>query len=339
MTDGSRNNDQDRDRDHDGSARGDSVRGDSQHPARTARGSAPQAEPNSERIDRDELLALAELEMCGMTDAVESARLERLFSGAVPSLQSDVLALQARLAIDPVLRSGELPPESLRLRTLARVAQAIDEEGGAAAPIATIGRKGTAGVSAGLAGAGVGSPSRDVLTPEGLRSVIDSIARERERLHAFRQPYWRAAAFFLLAALCVSIYFNSRYVAVSEKLATFASGEVIDSELRALATGMVGFDFGRAQQLNLVSLSPSPSGHVQIFTDASSGRIAVIGLGFAADETLEIVIRNPEGGDPFTHRFRVSAMGFGKVYDVGSTMARAAIVEIRNGDGVTLFRA
>lgn len=291
------------------------------------------ADPAVERVDRDELLTLAELEIQGMIDPVESARLERLFRAAVPSVQAEMVALQSRLALDPVLLSGERPPESLRLRTLARVAQVIDEESGAAAPIATIGPK-----SAGSAS------SRDALapsglTPEGLRSIIDSISRERERLHAFRQPYWRAAAFFLLAALCVSIYFNWRYVAVSDKLASFASSEVVDAELRAIATGMVGFDFGRSKQVNLVPLVSATSAHVQIFTDVEEGRIAVIGMGFDAGETLEIVIRNPEGGDPFTQRFRVNAMGFGKVCDVGATMARAGIVEIRNGDGVTLFRA
>ena len=281
-----------------------------------------------EKVDRDELLQLAELEVRAVTEPVESARLERLFAAASPSLQAEVIALQSRLAVDPAFLSRELPPDSLRLRTLGRVAHAIDQESAVAKPIATIGPRSPASSRDGAS-----------ISPDSLRSIIDSIARERERLQVVRQPYWRAAAFFLLAALCVSIFFNWRYVTVSEKLASYANGEVIDADMRTIANSIAGFDFGRSRHVDLIRLDAAPSAHVEIFADADSGRIAVLGMGFDVGETLEIVIRDPEGGAPYTQRFRATAAGFGAVCSVAPAMARAGIVEIRNGDGVTLFRA
>ncbi|MFZ9916151.1 MAG: hypothetical protein ACO3IB_12575, partial [Phycisphaerales bacterium] len=94
----------------------------------------------SEEPTRDELLELATLEALGQLDEVEEARLDRAFRAASPSLQDEIRELQLRVATDPALRSSEPPPSSLRLRTLARVAHAIEEDAAAAAPIATIGQ-------------------------------------------------------------------------------------------------------------------------------------------------------------------------------------------------------
>lgn len=283
------------------------------------------------RVDRADLLHLAELEAHGVIEPVEEARLQKLFDAAQPSLQAEVRALQESIAVDPTLRSSEHPPESLRLRTLARVAQAIEEESAAAAPIATIGPK--------SAGSRDQSSVRDAVSADAARWIIEGIARERDRLRTVRQPYWRAAAFFLLAALSVSVYFNWSYVAVSEKLAKFAIAEVVDSEMREIASSIAGFDFGRARHVDLMRMHESGKGHVEIFTDPDSGRVAVLGVGFEIGDALEVVIRDPEGGVPYTHQFRVTASGFGKICEVPAAMARAGIVEIRDGSGVTLFKA
>lgn len=285
----------------------------------------------TERVDRDEVLHLAELEAQCVIEPVEAARLERLFAAAAPSLQAEVRALQERIALDPLMRSSDEPSESLRLRTLGRVAQAIEEDAAVAAPLATIGPKAAAARAA--------ASKRDGLTPDAVRSIIDGISRERERLQAVRQPYWRAAAFFLLAALCVSVYFNWRYVTVSEKLAGFANAEIIDSDMRQIAANMAGFDFGRSRHIDLTRAVAEHPAHVEVFTDPTSGRVAVIGVGFEVGETLEIVIRDPEGGMPYTQQFRVTAMGFGKVCEVPESVARAGLVEIRNSAGATIFRA
>lgn len=277
-----------------------------------------------------ELRQLAELQARGLTDAAEDARLERLFAMATPSLQAEVVALQERIALDPSLRSVELPSDSLRLRTLAHVVHAAEQEGAAAAPIATIGPR-----QAPVAG----GAKREQMSMDAVHSIIDGIARERDRLQAVRQPYWRAAAFFLLAALCASVYFNWRYATVSERLAGYAISEVIDEDMRSIASSIAGFDFGRARHLDLKRLRGAEKAHVEIFTDPESGRIAVLGIGFDVGETLEIVIRDPEGGAPYTQQFRVTAAGFGKLCEVPIACARAGLVEIRNGSGATLFTA
>ena len=282
-------------------------------------------------VDRDELMQLAELEARGLIEPTEDLRLERLFAAASPSLQAEVRSLQERLVLEPSLRSDETPSESLRLRTLGRVAHAIEQESAAAAPIAMIGPR--------AATAQATRSGRDQISVDAVRSIIDGISRERERLQTVRQPYGRAAAFFLLAALCVSVYFNWRYVSVSEKLASFANAEIIDADMRAIASTMAGFDFGHARHLDLKRIQGARKAHVEIFADPDSGRIAVLGVGFDVGETLEIVIRDPEGGPPHIQQFRVSSMGFGKVCEVPAEFARAGLVEIRNGSGAMLFTA
>lgn len=281
--------------------------------------------------DREELLQLAELEARGMIDPAESQRLERLFAAAAPSLQSEVLALQERIVLEPSLRSDELPADSLRLRTLGRVAHAIEQESGGAAPIATIGPRVGAARSA--------DPRRQEMSVDAVRSIIDGITRERERLQTVRQPYWRVAAFIVLAALCVSLFFNWKLGSLSEKLAGFVNSEIVDKDMRTIASTMAGFDFGRSRHLDLKRIQGAQKAHVEIFTDPESGRIAVLGVGFDVGETLEIVVRDPEGGAPYTQQFQVTAMGFGKVCEVSAEFARAGLVEIRNGAGATLFTA
>lgn len=282
--------------------------------------------------DRAELLQLAELEALALVDAdgdpVASARLERLFESAPPSVQAEVRALQERTATNPLLRSAELPSESLRLRTIARVVHASEEESRAAAPIATIGpREG-----------GRGGKQGDRFSFDEVRSIIDGISRERDRMQAVRQPYWRVAAFILLTALSVSLLFNWRYVDVSEKLARFTVGEAIDSDMRALATDLAGFDFEGAKHRLLVAVSSDATGCGSVYIDADSGRVAVLGFGFTPGDTLEIVVRDTESGLSHSHHF-LAAAGFGKICEMPAELARRGTVEIRDSSGTVLFRA
>lgn len=281
--------------------------------------------------DREELLHLAELEARGLIEAAESQRLERLFAAAVPSMQAEVIALQESLALEPSLRSDELPPDSLRLRTLGRVAQAIEQESAAAAPIATIGPR--------TASARGGDTRRDQMSVDAVRSIIDGITRERERLQTVRQPIWRVAAFALFAALAVSAFHNWYYKSLSDKLAGYANADFVDTDMRKIASSMAGFDFGRARHLDLKRIQGDLKAHVEIFADAESGRIAILGVGFEDGDTLEIVVRDPEGGLPHTQQVRVTGMGFGRVCEVPADFARAGLVEIRSGAGATLFTA
>jgi hypothetical protein len=281
--------------------------------------------------DREELLHLAELEARGLIEAAESQRLERLFAAAAPSVQAEVMALQEKLVLEPSLRSDKLPAESLRLRTLGRIAQAVEQESAAAAPIATIGPR---------AGAARASDARrDQMSVDAVRSIIDGITRERERLQTVRQPVWRVAAFLLFAALAVSAYHNWEYISLSRKLAGYANADFVDKDMREIAVAMAGFDFGRARHLDLKRIQGAPSAHVEIFTDPDTGRVAVLGVGFDDGETLEIVIRDPEGGLPHIQQVRVSGMGFGRLCEVPADFARAGLVEIRSGSGATLFTA
>jgi hypothetical protein len=149
-----------------------------------------------EPTSREEMLDLAAADAIGALDAVEQARFERAFIASAPSLQADIRAVQDRivqdhLAAGSVFRSSEQPPASLRLKTLARVASAIEAEG--AAPIAVIGP--ARGASRASSDAREGT--RDAL----LREILERTELERRPT----QHLWRVAALFLFAALVVAL--------------------------------------------------------------------------------------------------------------------------------------
>lgn len=288
---------------------------------------------DSDNPSRDELRELATLEVIGCLDEVESARLERLFEAARPSVQSEVRALQAQLAVEPSLRSAEAVPEDLRLRVLARLATAIEEAERAQAPLASIGRV------RGREPADERSSMASV--DEVLRRVEETqVEATRRSLAAQRTGWWaRAAILFLLASLAVSLFFNWRYTRLSEKVLGFANAAIIDADMRALVASMGAFDFGAARHIDLRPMVAGVRGHVQVFADADSGRIAVLGVGLSAGETLEIVAFGADGEMPVTHAFRVETTAFGKLVEVPASFAANPRIEIRDAWGSVLFAA
>lgn len=296
-------------------------------------GGEPEVPGASSWADRDraELLELAELEALALIDReqdpVAANRLERLFGAAPPSVQSEVLALQERIATTPLLRTSEVPPESLRLRTVARVVHVSEDESRAAAPIATIGPRQARGASRG-----------ERFSFDEVRSIIDGISRERDRMQSVRQPYWRVASFILLAGLGVSLFFNWLYIDASGKIARFTVGEAIDADVRAAAAELAGFDFGRAQHRPLVAVDPAAKGSGSVYVDAESGRVAVLGIGVDPGR-LEIVVRDAELGLSYSHHFKLDGAGFGKICEMPVELARRGTVEIRDSSGTVLYRA
>ena len=96
------------------------------------------SEPGEFRDLRD----LAIREVVQLLDEHESVRLESSFSGLTPDQQAEILDLQAAVAREINAAGEESPDRSLRYRVLARVAEAIEQDTEAVAPIASIGRLG-----------------------------------------------------------------------------------------------------------------------------------------------------------------------------------------------------
>lgn len=263
---------------------------------------------------RDELLELAALDALGVLDAVESARFERAFDAAAPSLQAEARSIQDKVALDPMLLSEEAAPASLRLRTLARVADAIEAD--AAAPIATIGPVRTQRAS----GASAQLVDRDAL----VREVMERAAREQRP----RQHIWRAASLFLFAALLVALYFNSQQRELSERLVAYADNRMVDEAVRALARTTKSFDFTAAREVAVFE-NGMPVQGVHAFFDDASNRMVVYGLGVSSDSGTARVVCGADANAVLVVAAVVENRGFSVMFDVPRDSAGAAPKDLR----------
>lgn len=297
---------------------------------------------DSPNITRDEMLELAIADAMGVLDTVDSARFERAFAAAVPSLQAEVRAMQDRVVADRALLSDELPPASLRLKTLARVASAIEHERAAAAPIATIGparvtrgmqgvradevRLENAGLDAGLdAGhdvAGLEDARLAEARVDGAREqrVRDILKREiLERAAHERRPtqhLWRAAALFLFAALAVALYFQVEQRRISNRLMDLVDGKLVDDALHAIARTTEGFNFVAARELRVVDAGGRDSKLVHAYLDESSNRVCVVAFGVAeSGNPVRVVAGDPKRPVPVVASI-VENRGFSVIFDL-----------------------
>lgn len=302
---------------------------------------------DSPNITRDEMLELAIADAMGVLDTVDSARFERAFAAAVPSLQAEVRAMQDRVVADRALLSDELPPASLRLRTLARVASAIEHERAAAAPIATIGparvtrgmqgvradevRLENAGLDAGLdAGHDVAGLEDARLEDARLAEARVDGAREQrvrdilkreilERAAHERRPtqhLWRAAALFLFAALAVALYFQVEQRRISNRLMDLVDGKLVDDALHAIARTTEGFNFVAARELRVVDAGGRDSKLVHAYLDESSNRVCVVAFGVAeSGNPVRVVAGDPKRPVPVVASI-VENRGFSVIFDL-----------------------
>lgn len=270
-----------------------------------------------EPLPREELLELAAADAFGALDAVEQARFERAFALSAPSLQAEVRAVQDRVAQDPAFRSGDQPPASLRLKTLARVAAAIESEG--VAPIAVIGpARGAGHWGAGHWGAGhcgAGRRGAGRRAEPAVDSSRDALLREiLARAEIERRPpqhLWRIAALFLFAALVVALFFNSEQRKISERLMDYVDGRMTEASVRALAQATESFDFTRARSLQVLDADGRASRTVHAYLDEVTREVCVVGFG-VVDPGLSV--RVLDGASGATHQLAASVVesrGFG----------------------------
>ena len=225
-------------------------------------------------ISREELLELAVADAIGVLDEVDTARFERAFSSAAPSLQAEVRVAQDRVALDRMLLVDEQPPASLRLKTLARVAAAIELEAAGAAPIAMIGP--ARGYTADRAVAGAVAVSdnspREFIDHESREAIVREILERSAMERRPPQHLWRAAALFLFAALVVALYFHSEQRAISERMMNFVDGRMSADAVWAIGRATAGFDFANARQLKVYEKNvPDNAGATGIALRVGSG--------------------------------------------------------------------
>ncbi|MEY4118280.1 MAG: hypothetical protein RLZZ116_1608 [Planctomycetota bacterium] len=252
-------------------------------------------------ISREELLELATADALGVIDEVDSARFEKAFLAASPSVQADIRALQDRIACDPNLLANEQPPASLRLKTLARVAASIEEH--AAAPIATIG-------PTRARADGRGAIDRDAI----VREILERTALERRPT----QHVWRAAALFLFAALVVALYFEAQQRQISARLMDFVDRRIVDDARRSVALASSTFDFKKARELKVLDEFGNRASLVHAFLDEDSGRVCVYGVGIG--DAGQVVRVSVGGGNVALETSVIEDRGFAVICERPATV-------------------
>jgi hypothetical protein len=265
---------------------------------------------------REEILELASIEAMGMLDEVESARLERAFAAATPAVQAEVLALQERLATDPTLRSSEQPSAALRLRTLAHVVHAIEEDAASAKPIATI-------------GPASGRVPSSATANGSMEELLQEIAR-RTAAPQSAQLFWRAASFFLIAALAVSSYFQWQTHRQAARITAFAENQLLDDEIRRELRGLEGFDFAAATPVRLRAVG-KPS-EVTAYIDHENHRVLVVGFRLNEfEQGVTLRVRSEAGTVEPLETVRVSSAAWAKMYDIPAGFGPGSTFEIEAG--------
>ena len=172
------------------------------------------SEPGAFRDLRD----LAIREVVQLLDEHESVRLESGFSELTPDQQAEILDLQAAVAREINAAGEESPDRSLRYRVLARVAEAIEQDAEAVAPIASIGR---------LVSRPKASPSSILDEGSVARSTQASESqRGRSWLGMRHELGWRVAALVLGASLVVLGVIHWRTVERVDRFERYVFGEL-----------------------------------------------------------------------------------------------------------------
>lgn len=165
------------------------------------------------RMNRDELFRLAAMDGYGLLDEYEAALYTRSFHDAPASVQDELIALQARLAVDPLFLAGEEPAPVLREKVLDRVLEAIEAEQRELAPLATIGRN--------------------------RKNAADAAGQSFRLAPSSSVLFWRAACFMLLASLVVVLYMYAEAVRKGRDIAERAMVDRTTEQLKEL----IGADF------------------------------------------------------------------------------------------------
>lgn len=282
-----------------------------------------------------DLRSLAVLDAMGMLDEVDAAQFDRAFRDATPALQAELRALQASVAEDPAFRSTEEPPADLKVRTLARVMTAIDQQDEGLAPIAQIGR---------TASRAARRPVRSIDAQELVAQAME-VAALRKDVERFARSSsaWRAAAIATIAALTVALVFQVTTSGFAMRISEFALGvastqQIFDAldhpgALSRLETATV--------RRSAAAVAGSGEGSVVLAADEGAGRVLAVAIGVTPGR--EYVVRHvPEGGPAvelgrFTPQRGVWSAEF-RVASADAARLASGTLEVLDASGAVVMR-
>ena len=252
--------------------------------------------------NRDEILELAQLEVLGALESAECARLERLFRDASPQVQREVIDVQEFMTMQSALLPAIEPERSLRLRVLASVAQAVEENDSELAPLAKIGKKKMQGNSSEYS-----SSSDEMAGGESFASAAVSSARGPSRANQMRVAedthwrrsalVWRAACIAVFGALIVVSAFEISISRQSARISELALQNVITDELKDL----IDFDIyefldKRCVVKGLVGATVRDNGAAMVSLSPTLDSVLVIWIDLPATQKLSLQLWDVDSG-------------------------------------------
>ena len=257
------------------------------------------SEPGEFRDLRD----LAIREVVQLLDEHESVRLEAGFSGLTPDQQAEILDLQAAVAREINAAGEESPDRSLRYRVLARVAEAIEQDAEAVAPIASIGRL----------GARHNTPASSTPVRE-IPSEREPIARSWSGMR--NELGWRAAALVLGASLIVLGVIHWQTAETLDRFERFVISELSLQQLieenpeMSQYAGILRSSTRRDQPL-VSSVGPGSANVIYEPATRSSVYQGVLLINQLADSTssVRLMIRDSDGVETLVRQVALSPNG------------------------------
>jgi hypothetical protein len=232
-----------------------------------------------------DLRGQAVLDAMGLLDEVESAQFERAFRDAPPSVQADLRAVQAAVAVEPAFLADGEPSPDLRLKTLARVMTAVEQQEVQFAPIAHIGR---------TAARAERHPVRSIDASELVEQAMELSALRKDVERFTRSSYyWRAAAIALTAALTVALVFQVTTSQLALRITQYALGSATPAQVfQAMGhPGAVRF-FEKASFIRGVAGS---DGSASIAVDLASRKSLMVAIGLTAGSQYVLQHRSDTG--------------------------------------------
>lgn len=303
---------------------------------------------------RDELQELAPLHIAGCLDEIEAARFERLLSEASPSVQAEIVSMQAEIAADDTLLPDVQPDRSLRWRVIGAVLEAVSnherEERERLAPIATIGGAGRAGLSGSMhegdiaeAASVMAASASDVALAPAVEDDAEReawsalLAADRWRKSAL---VWRGACLAVAGALAAALAFNVWLATSATQVSKLALERVTGDQLR-VAVGPTLADFvGKGSIVRgMVAASPAVNSAATVLLAPTLDSALVTWIDLAANRTYSLRIVAADGAAREVGTFEVrSDVGGARIDLSGAGVTPASRWQVVDDRGVVVLR-
>jgi len=270
-----------------------------------------------------DLRGQAVLDAMGLLDEVESAQFERAFHDAPPSVQADLRAVQAAVAVDPAFLAEGDPSPDLRLKTLARVMTAVEQQEVQFAPIAQIGR---------TAGRAERRPVRSIDANELVEQAMELSALRKDVERFTRSSYyWRAAAIALTAALTVALVFEVTTSQLALRITQYALGSATPAQVfESMDHPGALRAFEKASFLRGIA---GAAGSATIATDLSSKKSLMLAIGLDAGGEYVLEHRSETGFVTPLADFVAQRGIWGVEIDTGAELLNTGTLVLRDKAG------